>query len=162
MENLFVAVSMFILLFSAKQKAILLIIIAGSLMGPLIDYLIKDIAVFYTLNSITAILLAATSAYYVKNKVGRVYAILMISQTALCFSLVPDWGFKVNNILQYTLTAYNDSIYIVIISIGIAGSDNFLLRLYNCNSVAGSRSASRNRNSDKVSRDKRCRRGSDQ
>lgn len=135
MENLFIAIVMLALFLDAKGNILVLIIAIGSVTAIFIDLFIVDIAVFYSLNSLIASVLAYASFKLVKNYSSKVYAIMMIIQALLCFLLVPCWSEIANNVLQSLLYTYNENIYIVILSIGIINSDIFSLRIYSCNNI---------------------------
>lgn len=129
MENILVTSIMLALCIFSKDKRLLILIAVGSLSAIAIDY-IDDIAVFYSINSLVAILLSYVSVKYIKGDSAKVYAILMFIQSLLCFLLIFDHATTSNYMLQLILQLFNAGICYIIIILGFSYSELFFSRKY--------------------------------
>ena len=134
-KPLLVSLVMLIIFASSTHKKLITIIAICSLTEFAINYLVKDIVIFYSANMVATMFASYSAAYLVRSDARRVYAIIMFIQAILCAILVFDWGYNGNIALQLAHATYNESIHYVIIIIGIVESDSFLFRLCNSSRV---------------------------
>ena len=136
MENLIVIVAMLFLCISAKDKRLLKLIIASCSALQILYMVNIDIALYYGVCGMISVV-TAFYAVGVKSASGNVLAAVMLIQAMFCIFLIPDWSFTINELLQFKLSKFNDILVIILIAIGMCGSDNsisnYLLASYRSN-----------------------------
>ena len=95
-----------------------------------------DIALYYSLNAILYSLLAL-SAVKLKSTSSIFYAILMLWQMFFCLVLIPSWGEAGNALIQNTVIYLTDEILIIMLLLGVSGSENLISNGF-CNIRVGS------------------------
>ena len=130
MENIFIIIVILLLCTRSNDLELLCLIAIGANIALFISLFNLDIAIYYALNAVLAMSLAYFAAYKIETQSAKVYASIMVIQGCVCLTLVANWTHITNELLQYTLSVYNNMIHLIIISVGIAGSDNFFSRIY--------------------------------
>jgi len=126
-ENLLIIAVMLLILDSAKNKSLILLIAFFSVIALTVDYLVKDIAIFYSINAVLAMSVSYLSASLRESDSRRVYAILMFMQALICISLVAEWSDNVNATLEHIQAYFNNGLQYVIILLGMVDSGRFFL-----------------------------------
>jgi len=106
-----------------RSKAASLIILSCAL-SQLIYISNMDIALYYSAQGLVSVA-TAWIALKIKTTPSKALSILMLAQFLLCFSLVPDWGYSLNSVLQFKLEDFNAMMIIILIALGVASSGNF-------------------------------------
>lgn len=130
MENLIVIGAMLFLAIGAKDKRLLKLIGVSCAVLQMLYMANIDIALYY---GVCAMVSVVTSffAVGVRSVSGGLLAAVMLMQAALCLFLIPDWAFTINELLQFKLTQFNDILIIILIALGITGSDNIINTQFN-------------------------------
>lgn len=130
LANIMTAIIMITLSISSRDNKMMLLIAFGAFASILIWELITDIAAYYALNAVVAVLLSWYAAFKCKGMISDYYSFLMLINSMLCLLLIFDFTPQINTILQNFLELYGNMTYPLIIFIGIAASDNVFTRLY--------------------------------
>ena len=123
MENLIVIVAMLFLCVSAKDKRLLKLIGVSCAALQILYMSNIDIALYYG----ACAMISAVTAFFavgIGSISGRLLALAMLVQSMLCLFLIPDWGLILNEALQFKLSQFNDILVIILIALGVTGSDN--------------------------------------
>ena len=126
--NLIVTITMLLLCLSVKDKSLLLLIALPCVAFELIYMANMDIALYYAVNAMVCMFTAVIAVSVIKSTSAKTLAIFLSAQSLLCLALVPDWGFSINEWLQFKLSDFNDILVIILIALGVAGSDNTIRR----------------------------------
>ena len=142
MENLIVIVAMIFLCISAKDKSLLKLIGLSCAALQILYMSNIDIALYYGVCAMVSVV-TALFAIGVRSAPGNLLAVTMLVQAMFCLFLIPDWTFTINESLQFKLTEFNDILVIILIALGVTGSDNsisnYLLASYRSNSHGSGR-----------------------
>ena len=160
MDNLITAAILFVIASKSTNNRLTYLIITGCLVawlidvGPLIieaarqllygelsmsdanefltdnDEFDFDIALYYSLNAILYSLLAL-SAVKLKSTSALFYAILMLVLMFFCLLLTPNWGEAGNAFMQNRIIFHTQHQYILLIALGVTGSDNTISSGFN-------------------------------
>jgi Na+(H+)/acetate symporter ActP len=101
----------------------LLFLIAGSC--GLLEVVYRaniDIALYYGVAAMISVM-TAFIGLLIKTTSGKVLAIFMLMQAAICLALIPHWHFTGNEFLQYKLEEFNVILVFILIALGITSSD---------------------------------------
>jgi hypothetical protein len=115
---------MFLLCLNTSDKRLLYIIAGSSALFELVHVADVDIALYYATCSMISMVTAYTSVCVIKSTPSKVFAIFLSIQAMLCFCLVPDWPFLVNEWLQFKLSEFNDILIFILIALGVSTSDS--------------------------------------
>lgn len=124
MENFVVIFSLALISFCFGGNKVINLIIASCLASQVAYMVDMDIALYYSIQGLISIA-TAHIALRIWTFESNVVATLMLMQFLICFSLVPDWGYSINNVLQFKLQDFNDMMMIILIVIGAASSGEF-------------------------------------
>jgi len=132
MENLYTAIILFVIALNSKYNQLTYLMITGCLVAWLIDSANFDIALYYCLNAVLFSLLSLC-AININSNSALTYAIIVLCQMFFCLTLIPSWGDAGNSFIQNTVTYVNDDVLILILLLGISGSDNVISNGFNNN-----------------------------
>ena len=124
MENYFVIMIMLSLLIAIRRFELLPLLVIMSASVADVAMLIDDIAIYYGVLSLASMVIAFMALMEptaLKCKISNcklIYAILMVIQSIICFLLIPDLGYDYNEIVQYILIEYNESLWIIFTILG--------------------------------------------
>ena len=130
MDNLVTAAILFVIASKSTNNRLTYLIITGCLVAWLIDYLDFDIALYYSLNAILYSLLAL-SAVKLKSTSALFYASIMLVLMFFCLLLIPNWGEAGNTFMQDRIIFHTQHQYILLIALGVTGSDNTISSGFN-------------------------------
>lgn len=129
--NIVTVILMLSLCIKSKDRSLPLLIVFGATMAAVIWYINPDIAAYYALNALLAMILAWIAVNDIDTDASELYSYLMAAQAVFCLALVVDITPEANDFIEELLELYNLVIYLIILCIGVIGSDNFLTRIYN-------------------------------
>lgn len=123
MDNILISIAMLYVIATKEHSRIAAIILLSCLLSQLVYLIGIDIALYY---GVTSVIGVATAWYALKLKSvsGYVLSCVMIMQSILTVSLVPDWSYSVNELLQFELKQFNATMIIILLTLGFTGSGN--------------------------------------
>ena len=113
---------------SAKDKRLLFLIAGSCAVLELVYRTNMDIALYYAVGAMVSIVTAVIAITAIKSVSSKVLVIFLSVQSVVCLCLVPDWPFTGNEWLQFKLSEFNAILTLILIGLGITGSDNILRR----------------------------------
>ena len=128
MQNLIIILAMLYLCRSAKDKRLLFLIAGSCAVLELVYRANMDIALYYGVGAMVSVVTAVIAITTIKSVSSKVLVIFLSMQTVICLCLVPDWSFAANEWLQFKLNEFNAILTLILIGLGVTGSDNIFKR----------------------------------
>ena len=100
------------------------VIILSCALSQLVYAANMDISLYYSMQGLVSVG-TAWLALKMNTTASKALSILMLAQFLLCFSLVPDWGYSLNSVLQFKLEDFNAMMIIILIALGVASSGQY-------------------------------------
>ena len=130
MENITVIIVMLLLCLSAKDKSLLFLIAGSCGVFELVYMANMDIALYYGVCAMISMVAAVIAIYVIKSTTSKTLAIFLSMQAIIALCLIPDWSFTANELLQFKLSDFNGILVLILIALGITGSDNAIKRKF--------------------------------